>query len=72
MNANAFSIGRIWLLETGNGCGNDSAKRRVQSSGRNQPQNVALPAWGDKRWSVNSIRIVRPSPLNSNPSATVW
>jgi len=47
MKASAFSSGSSLLLDRGSGCGNAAARRWHQSSGRNQPQNRALPAWGD-------------------------
>ena len=72
MNASAFSTGISRLLDRGRGCGIAAASRRVQSSGRSQPQNVALPACGESAWSVNSIAIACPSVLNSNFGATGW
>jgi hypothetical protein len=60
------------LLDVGKACGNAAVNWRTQSSGRNHPQNVAVPAWGLRRWSVNWIAIAWPPDLNSNGGATVW
>ena len=72
MKAKAFSKGSSLLLEVGKRCGNAAANRLAQSRGRSQPQNVALPAWGESCWSVNPMAIALPLVLNSNAPATVW
>jgi hypothetical protein len=72
MKASAFSKGKSLLLEVGSRWGNAAPSRWLQSTRCSQPQKTALPAWGERRWSVNEIAIALPSILNSNASATVW
>jgi hypothetical protein len=70
MKAKAFSTGSSWLWEEGKRCGNAAASRLVRSSGRSQPQHLALPAWGESCWPVSVVAIAARWLLNSNAPAT--
>ena len=72
MKARAFSSGSSLLLEAGKRCGNAVASRWAQFSGRSQPHNVALPAWGESCWAVKAMAMAWPWLLNSKAPATVW